>query len=70
MHADYTVQRHCALFTGPTPHFIQKKILKMGSMVLFTHLKIILLQYFQFSAKEAVSKWTVNLNTISLFPSK
>ena len=42
----------------------------MGSMVLFTHLKIILLQYFQFSAKEAVSKWTLNLNTISLFPSK
>ena len=25
------------------------KILKMGPMVLFTHLKIILLQYFQFS---------------------
>ena len=26
-----------------------KKILKMGLTVLFTHLKIILLQYFQFS---------------------
>ena len=33
-------------------YFIQKKkILKIGSMTLFTHLKIILLQYFQFSAK-------------------
>ena len=28
--------------------FIQKKILKMGHTVLFTHLQIILLQYFQF----------------------
>ena len=40
-------------------YFIQKKkkiyiyiyILKMGFTVLFTYLKIILLQYFQFSAK-------------------
>ena len=30
-------------------HFIQKKILKIGLTILFTHLKIILLQYFQFS---------------------
>ena len=29
--------------------------LKIGLMVLFTHLKIILLQYFQFSSKLAVS---------------
>ena len=34
---------------GTHSHFIIKKILKMGLMVLFTHLKIILLQYFQFS---------------------
>ena len=46
-------------------HFIQKKILKMGPTVLFTHLKIILLQYFsvfsfnfQFSA---VSKRTLSV---------
>ena len=32
-------------------HFIQKKYIKNESTVLFTHLKIILLQYFQFSAK-------------------
>ena len=33
-------------------HFIQKKNkIKMGLTLLFTHLKIILLQYFQFSAK-------------------
>ena len=29
----------------------------MGPTLLFTHLKIILLQYFQFSTKYAVSKW-------------
>ena len=30
--------------------FIEKTTLKLGPMVLFTHLKIILLQCFQFSA--------------------
>ena len=38
-----------ALFTGPTTTLFRKKILKMGLMALFIHLKIILLQYFQFS---------------------
>ena len=53
MHADYTVRRHYVLFMyysytiyGTHNHFIQKKILKMGLMALFTYLKIILLQYF------------------------
>ena len=36
-----------ALFMGITTTLL-KKILKMGPTVLFTHLKIILLQYFQF----------------------
>ena len=38
-------------------HIIQKKKikLKMGPMVLFTHLKIILLQYFQFSISATIS---------------
>ena len=43
-----------ALFTTvhrPHIHFIWKKILKMGPTALFTYLKIILLQCFQFSAK-------------------
>ena len=41
---------HCSnTVHGTYNHFIQKKILKMGLTVLFTHLKIILLQYFQFS---------------------
>ena len=46
---------HCSV--GPVhcsqdpKYFIQKKTLKMGPTVLFTHLKIILLQYFQFSTK-------------------
>ena len=38
-----------ALFTGPTSTFLAKTTLKLGLMALFTHLKIILLQYFQFS---------------------
>ena len=54
MRTGYTVQRHYALFMycsrtvhGIHNHFIQK-ILKIGPTVLFTHLKIILLQYFRF----------------------
>ena len=44
---------HCSstfhtLFMGPTATLF-KKILKMGPTILFTHLKIILLQFFQFS---------------------
>ena len=38
-----------ALFMGPTATLFRIKILKMGLTVLFTHLKIILLQCFQFS---------------------
>ena len=37
-----------ALFMGHTTTLFRKKILKMDPIVLFTHLKIILLQYFQF----------------------
>ena len=40
-----------ALFMGPTNLFLAKFSLKMGPMALFTHLKIILLPYFQFLAK-------------------
>ena len=53
MHADYTVQETLctvyALFPGPTTTLFRKKKLKIGFMVLYTHLKLILLQYFQFS---------------------
>ena len=38
-----------ALFKGPTTTLFIKKILKMDLTILFTHLKIILLQCFQFS---------------------
>ena len=34
------------LFMGPTTTLFRKKILKMSPTILFTHLKIILLQYF------------------------
>ena len=55
MHADYTVHETLctvhALFTGPTITLFRKKILRMGLTAQVTHLKIILLQCFQFSAK-------------------
>ena len=39
-----------ALFTNPHKlHFLSTFLLKMGLTALFTHLKIILLQCFQFS---------------------
>ena len=47
-------------------HLFSNFSLKFGLMVLFTHLKIIMLQCFQFSI---VSKWTLNdlaKNTINL----
>ena len=45
-----TLFTHCLCTVYEThSHFIQKKNLKMGLTVLFTHLKIILLQCFQFS---------------------
>ena len=43
------IVHHCSCIVHGTYNpFIQKKILKMGHTVLFTHLQIILLQYFQF----------------------
>ena len=45
--------RYCSRIVYGTHSFYSKNIyiLKMGSTVLFTHLKFILLQCFQFSAK-------------------
>ena len=43
-----------ALFMRPTVTLL-KNILKMNFMVLFTHLKIILLQCFQFSISAIIS---------------
>ena len=41
---------HCS--RDPQPLYSEKiYILKMGLLILFTHLKIILLQSFQYSAK-------------------
>ena len=39
----------CALFMGPQIRISANFSLKLGSMVLFIHLNIILLQYFLFS---------------------
>ena len=38
----------CALFMRPTNILKNKTTLKLGPTILFTYLKIILLQYFQF----------------------
>ena len=48
-------QRTKLLFTGPTTTLFRKKILKIGLTALFTHLKIILLRYFQFSVFSKIS---------------
>ena len=61
MHTDSLCGRQSPLFTGPTGTFLRKKkeILKMGPKALFTHLKIILLQCFQFSVFSKISCiWT------------
>ena len=51
----FTVQETKYTVHGTHNHFIQKKILKMGHMTLFTHLKIILLQCFQFLVFSKIS---------------
>ena len=45
--------------------FIYLKILKMGPIILFTHLKIILLQCFQFSISAKIS--SIQTNSIYIF---
>ena len=52
MHCSYTVH---ALFIGLTTTLLRKNILKMGPMALFTHLKVILLQCFQFLVFNKIS---------------
>ena len=39
----------CTVYETHKSHFSATFLLKIGLIVLFTHLKIILLQYFQFS---------------------
>ena len=55
MHAFHCFRRHRALFTRPTTTLFRKKILKMSPIALFTHLIIILLQYFQFLVFSKIS---------------
>ena len=54
----------CTVHRSHKLHFSATFSLKMGSTALFTHLKIILLQYFQFSvfsfSKIILSKWTLS----------
>ena len=63
----HVCQRHyalfngsCALFTGPTNTLFRKN----GLTVLFTHLKIILLQYFQFLIFNKINSIQMNSNTL------
>ena len=46
---------HCSLDSLDLQPLYSEKILKMGPMALFTHLKIILLQRFQFSVFRKIS---------------
>ena len=56
MHTNYTVQETLCTVHGTHNHFIyNKNILKIGLTTLFTHLKLILLQYFQFSFFSKIS---------------
>ena len=55
MQMDSPCKRQSALFTGPTTTLFRKKILKTGTTALSTHLKIILLQCFQFSVFSKIS---------------
>ena len=61
-----------ALFMGPSTTIFRKKTLKIGPKTLFTHLKIILLQYFQFSVFSKVRGclaslfWSLNFHYSSL----
>ena len=53
----YVLFTHCShIIHGTHNHFIQRKILKMYSTMLFIHLKIILLQNFQFSTNKPYPK--------------
>ena len=51
----FTVQEKKCTIHRTYNHFILKKILKMGPTSLFTHLKIILLQCFQFTVFSKIS---------------
>ena len=52
----------CTIHKTHKSLFSTKLSLKINHTALFTHLKIILLQYFQFSVKLAVSKCTLTNN--------
>ena len=59
-------RRYYALFMGTTTNLFKKKTSQMGPTVLFKYLKkIISTVFFQFSAKQAVSKWTLIVYKIS-----
>ena len=51
----FTVQKTKCTVHRTYNHFVQKKILKTGITALSTHLKIILLQCFQFSVSAKIS---------------
>ena len=54
----HAMQQHCPWDTQPL--YSGKRILKMSPTVLFTHLKIILLQCFQFSVSATISLIQMN----------
>ena len=64
----------CALFMGPVSTlFSKKKTLKLGPTILFTHLKIILLQCFQFSVfnnKQYLNRLFIFISFLQCQPNK
>ena len=59
-------QYYSHIVHGTHSHFIQKKILKMGPTILFTLLKIILLQCFQFSVSTKISYIQTDLEYLNI----
>ena len=59
-------QYYSRIVHGTHSHFIQKKILKMSPTILFTLLKIILLQCFQFSVSTKISCIQTDLEYLNI----
>ena len=54
------IVHECTVYETHKHHFSAIFSLKLGLTILFTHLKIILLQYFQFSTVSKRAKWKQN----------
>ena len=62
----FTVHNCSSTVHGTIATLFRKKMLKMGLTALFTHLKIILLQYFQFSVLVKISSIQTDPKSLNL----